>query len=66
MLDVQNVQSMNPKDNQKSKGKRKYKNKKGKGDNKATNNVGEGKNERRKVKFSYKLCTNDQLTHQFP
>jgi hypothetical protein len=48
---VHSVQSMNPKGNQQSEGKRKSKNKKGKGDKKVVNNVGEGKNEKRKVKF---------------
>jgi hypothetical protein len=64
--DVHSVQSTNPKGNQQSEGKRKYKNKKGKGDKKAVNNVGEGKNEKRKVKFLCNLCTDDHLTHQFP
>jgi len=40
-LDVHNVQSTNPKGNQKSEGMRKYKNKKSKGDN-----DGEGKMKR--------------------
>jgi hypothetical protein len=39
MLDVYNVQLMNPKGNQQSKGKRKYKGNKGKGDKKAMNNI---------------------------
>jgi hypothetical protein len=60
------VQSKNPKGNQQTDRKRKYKNKKGKGDKKAVNNVGEGKNENRKVKFPCKLCRDDHLTHQFP
>jgi hypothetical protein len=33
---------------------------------KTNNNAGEGKQERRKVKFPYKLCTNDHLTHLCP
>jgi hypothetical protein len=33
---------------------------------KTNNNVGEGKKERRKVKFPYKLCTNDHLTYLCP
>jgi hypothetical protein len=32
----------------------------------SNNNVGEGKKERTKVKFPYKLCTNDHLTHLCP
>jgi hypothetical protein len=64
MSDVHNLQSKNPKGNQKTKGKRKPKNKKGKGDKKAANNVGKGKNEKRKVNFPCKLCTNYHLTHQ--
>jgi hypothetical protein len=66
MSDVHSVQSMNPKGNQQSEGKRKSKNKKGKGDKKVVNNVGEGKNEKRKVKFLCNLCTDDHLTHQCP
>jgi ribosomal protein L44E len=64
--DVHNVKSTNPKGNQKTEGKRKYKNNKGKGDNKAMNNVGKGKNEKRKVNFLCNICTDDHLTHQFP
>jgi hypothetical protein len=33
---------------------------------KTNNNVGEGKRERCKVKFPYKLCIDDHLTHLFP
>jgi hypothetical protein len=37
------------------------------GNNERTNNnVGEGKKERREVKFPYKLCIDDHLTHLFP
>jgi hypothetical protein len=58
----------NPKGNQQPEGKIKGKGKKGKGgnDKKVANNVGEGKNEKKKVKFSCKLCTDDHLTHQCP
>jgi hypothetical protein len=60
------VQSKNPKGNQQTYGKRKYKNKKGKGDKKATNNVGKGKNDNRMVNFPCKIFMDDHLTHQFP
>ena len=33
---------------------------------KTGSNVGEGKREKHKVKFPYKLCTNDHLTHLCP
>jgi hypothetical protein len=33
---------------------------------KMNNNVGEGKKERRKVKFTCNLCTDDHLTHLCP
>jgi hypothetical protein len=40
---VQSLQLRNPKDNQKTEGKRKSKGNKGKGDKMVGNNVGEGK-----------------------
>jgi hypothetical protein len=45
-VNVHSVQSMNPKGNKQSEGKRKSKNKNSKGDNKARNNDGEGKTKR--------------------
>jgi ribosomal protein L44E len=64
--DVHSVQSKNPKGNQQSKGKRKYKNNNGNGDKKVVNNVGKGQNKKRKMKFMCKICANDHLTHEFP
>ena len=66
MSDVHNVQSTTPKANQKTEGNKKQRNKKHKGDKKVANNVGEGKIEKRKVKYTCKLCTDEHLTHLCP
>jgi hypothetical protein len=65
MSDVHSVQSTNLKANQQSDDKKKQRNKKGKGDKKPTNNVGGGNIEKRTLKYSYNLCTEDHPTHLF-
>jgi hypothetical protein len=53
--------------NNNSKGGKNNNKTKDNGNNERTNNnVGEGKKERGKVKFPYKLCTYDHLTHLWP
>jgi hypothetical protein len=78
-MDVHSVQSWTgPNGNQqpgKNKKKGRNKNRKGGKNNKPkdngnnermNNNASEGKKERRKVKFPYKLCTDDHLNHLCP
>jgi hypothetical protein len=79
LMDVHSVQlSTTPNGNQQPGGNKKKghnSNRKGGKNNKPkdngnndkmNNNVGEGKKERQKVKFPYKLCTNNHLTHLCP
>jgi hypothetical protein len=63
--EVHSVQTTNPKANQQPEGKKKQR-KKSKGDKKPNDNTSEGTKERKKARYSCKLCAEDHPIHLCP